>query len=155
METRQLMKMLGGAVIFTLIVLGITLLLPGTGKADMDSDTRNPGMDKQESVIEQKISEVSTAMKGWAVAFGSDIKKSGETTKTAFLNDVERIKQSEFVQYQRKGFEQAKVDFAKTQNGLKQLPNKLNEGTADLFATIGRGLDAILGGLSNVGKNQK
>jgi len=137
METRQLMKMLAGAVIFTLIVLGITLLLPGTSKADMDSDTRNPGLDKQESVIEQKISEFGTAMKGWAVAFGSDLKKSGESTKTAFLNDVERIKQSEFVQYQKKGFEQGKEQLAQTKSQIAQL-----------FERLG-------GFIGNVGKNQK
>jgi hypothetical protein len=91
MEYKQLLKMLAGAVIFTLMVLAITLMLPGTSRADMDSDTRNPGVDKQESVIEQKISEFGTAMKGWAMAFGADIKQQQirnlEQTREALKRD--------------------------------------------------------------------
>lgn len=124
METRQLLKMLAGAVIFALIVLGITLLLPGTSKANTTK-------------AKDTVVELGTAMKGWAMAFGSDLKKSGEKTKTAFLNDVERIKQSRFVQYQRKGFEQAKEQLARNKTQI-----------AELFEKLG-------GFIGNVGKNQK
>ena len=119
MEYKQLLKMLGGAVIFALIVLAITMLLPGTSKADMDSNTRNPGVDKQGSIIEKRVIQLGTAMRGWAVAFGSDLKKSGEASKKAFLTDVDRIKQSEFVQYQKQGFEQAKQQLARNHAQLK------------------------------------
>jgi uncharacterized membrane protein YgaE (UPF0421/DUF939 family) len=124
METRQLLKMLAGAVIFTLIVLGITMLLPGTSKANTTK-------------AKDTVVELGTAMKGWAMAFGSDLKRSGEKTKTAFLNDVERIKQSRFVQYQRKGFEQAKEQLARNRTQI-----------AELFERLG-------GFIGNVGKNTK
>ena len=124
METRQLLKMLAGAVIFTLIVLGITMLLPGTSKAD-------------NAKAKDTVVELGTSMKGWAIAFGSDLKKSGEKTKTAFLNDVERIKQSKFVQYQKKNLEQAKEQLARNRTQI-----------AELFEKLG-------GFIGRVGKNQK
>jgi hypothetical protein len=124
METRQLIKMLAGAVAVTAVVIGIAALMPSKAKADTTK-------------AKDTVVELGTAMKGWAVAFGSDLKKSGEKTKTAFLNDVERIKQSKFVQYQRKGFEQAKEQLAKNKTQI-----------AELFEKLG-------GFIGNVGKNQK
>ena len=142
MEYRQLIKMLMGAVAITLIVIGVAALIPSKAKADSIQ-------------IEQKVAKLGTAMKGWAIAFGAGVEKNASESKTAFLNDIERLKNSEFVQYQKKGFEQGKEQFARNREQIRQLPTKFKEGTADLFATIGRGLDAIVGGLSNVGKNQK
>lgn len=122
METRQLMKMLAGAVAVTAVVIGIAALMPSKAKADTTK-------------VKDTVVELGTAMKGWSIAFGSDLKKSGEKTKTAFLNDVERIKQSKFVQYQRKGFEQAKEQLAKNKTQI-----------AELFKRLG-------GFIGNVGKN--
>jgi ATP phosphoribosyltransferase len=75
--------------------------------------------------VEKKVTEIGTAMKGWAMAFGADIKKSGETTREAFLNDVERIKQSQFVQFQKKSFEQAKEQLARNRTQIAELFEKL------------------------------
>ena len=124
METRQLIKMLAGAVAVTAVVIGIAAVMPTKAKADTVS-------------VEKKVTEISTAMKGWAMAFGADLKKSGETTREAFLNDVERIKQSQFVQYQKKSLEQAKEQLAKNKTQI-----------AELFEKLG-------GFIGRVGKNQK
>ena len=124
METRQLIKMLAGAVAVTAVVIGIAAVMPTKAKADTVS-------------VEKKVAEISTAMKGWAMAFGSDIKKSGETTREAFLNDVERIKQSQFVQYQKKNLIEAKEQLAKNKTQI-----------AELFEKLG-------GFIGRVGKNQK
>ena len=155
METRQLIKMLGGAVAVTLLVMLIAVLIPTKAKADMDSDQRNPGNDKEEAtVIEQKITEFGTAIKGWAIAFGHDASKSAEESKQAFLNDIERLKNSEFVQDQKKGLEQAKVDLANTGEDIQKLPARIKDGTTDLFASIGKTLSALFGAKDDT-KNQK
>lgn len=150
METRQLIKMLGGAIAVTLLVLLIAALMPDQAKAEMDSNGRNPGKDK----IEQKVTEFGTAMKGWAIAFGAGVEKNATESKTAFLNDIERLKNSEFFQYQKKGFEQGKEQLARNREQIQQLPSKIKEGTANLFATIAKGLDAVLGG-NNDRKTEK
>ena len=124
METRQLIKMLAGAVAVTAVVIGIAAVMPTKAKADTVS-------------VGNKVTEISTAMKGWAMAFGADLKKGGESTREAFLNDVERIKQSEFVEYQKKSFEQAKEQLARNRTQI-----------AELFEKLG-------GFIGNVGKNQK
>jgi hypothetical protein len=124
METRQLIKMLAGAVAVTTVVIGIAAVMPTKAKADTVS-------------VEKKVTEIGTAMKGWAMAFGADLKKSGESTREAFLNDVERIKQSQFVEYQKKGVEQAKEQLARNKTQI-----------AELFEKLG-------GFIGRVGKNQK
>lgn len=142
MEYRQLIKMLTGAVAIAAVVIGIAALIPSKAKADSTQ-------------VNQTVTELGTAMKGWAIAFGAGLEKNASESKTAFLNDIERLKNSEFVQYQKKGFEQGKEQFARNREQIRQLPTKFKEGTADLFATIGKGLDAIVGGKNNDGKNQK
>ena len=128
METKQLIKMLIGAVAIVTVVMIIAALIPNQAKAELDSDVRNPGKNKADTtMVEQKAIELGTAMKGWAMAFGADLKKSGELSKKAFLNDVERIKQSEFVQYQKKGFEQGKEQFARNKEQIKEMPDKIKQ----------------------------
>ena len=53
METRQLIKMLAGAVAVTAVVIGIAAVMPTKAKADTVS-------------VGNKVTEISTAMKGWA-----------------------------------------------------------------------------------------
>lgn len=156
MEYRQLIKMLGGAIAITALVMIIAALIPNKASADMDSDGRNPGKDKKEiTVIEQKVVEFGTAMKGWALAFGGDLEKSAQATQTSFLRDIERLKNSDFVQYQKKGFEQGKEQFARNREQIQQLPSKIKEGTANLFDTLGKALGTIAGGKNNAGKSEK
>lgn len=156
METRQLIKMLGGAIAVTLLVILIAVLMPNRAKAEMDSDQRNPGNDKkgEATVIERKITEFGTAVKGWAIAFGHDASKNAADSKQAFLNDIERLKNSEFVQYQKKGFEQAKVDLANTGESIRTLPDRVKEGTTNLYANISEALGAVFGAKDDT-KNQK
>ena len=120
------------AVVGILIVFGsiflISLIVPHkVGAAEMDSTERNPGLDK--------VTELGTAMKMWAIGFGAEAEKNAIESKQAFLNDVDRIKNSEFVRYQRDGWEQGKKDLAQTK-----------EHIGDLFSSMGRALNKVFGG---------
>lgn len=120
------------AVVGILIVVGsvflISLIVPNkVGAAEMDSTERNPGLDK--------VTELGTAMKMWAIGFGAEAEKNAIESKQAFLNDVDRIKNSEFVRYQRDGWEQGKKDLAQTK-----------EQIGDLFSSMGQALNKVFGG---------
>ena len=120
------------AVVGILIVFGsiflISLIVPHkVGAAEMDSTERNPGLDK--------VTELGTAMKMWAIGFGAEAEKNAIESKQAFLNDVDRIKNSEFVRYQRDGWEQGKKDLAQTK-----------EQIGDLFSSMGQALNKVFGG---------
>ena len=138
MENKRLLRMLAVAAMFA-------LLLPENSKADIDSDARNPGMDKQESVVEQKIIKLGTAMKGWAVGFGADVEKSAVETKQAFLNDVDRLQQSELWQYQVRGWQQGQQDLANTGESIKQLPQTLARVPGDIATGLGDFVRAVTG----------
>jgi peptidoglycan hydrolase CwlO-like protein len=133
METRQLIKMFAGAVAIAAVVIGIAALIPSKAKADSTQ-------------VNQTVTELGVAMKGWAMAFGAGVEKNALESKTAFLNDIERLKNSKFVQDQKKGFEQGREQLARNQEQIRQLPNKIKEGTTNLFANIAKALDAITGG---------
>jgi tRNA U34 5-carboxymethylaminomethyl modifying GTPase MnmE/TrmE len=144
----------------TASAIGLTTMMLMPAQAGMDSDERNPGNDKEKvTVIEQKTTEFGTAMKGWALAFGGDLEKSAQATQTSFLKDIERLKNSNFVQdtieYQKKSWAQGQEKFARNKEQIQQLPSKIKESTTDLFATIAKGLDAVLGGGNNAGKSKK
>ena len=120
------------AVVGMLIVVGsvflISLIVPNkVAAAEMDSTERNPGLDK--------VTELGTAMKMWAIGFGAEAEKNAIESKQAFLNDVDRIKNSEFVRYQRDGWEQGKKDLAQTK-----------EQIGDLFSSMGQALNKVFGG---------
>lgn len=120
------------AVVGMLIVFGsifvISLIVPNkVAAAEMDSTERNPGLDK--------VTELGTAMKMWAIGFGAEAEKNAIESKQAFLNDVDRIKNSEFVRYQRDGWEQGKKDLAQTK-----------EQIGDLFSSMGQALNKVFGG---------
>ena len=120
------------AVVGILIVFGsiflISLIVPNkVGAAEMDSTERNPGLDK--------VTELGTAMKMWAIGFGAEAEKNAIESKQACLNDVDRIKNSEFVRYQRDGWEQGKKDLAQTK-----------EQIGDLFSSMGQALNKVFGG---------
>jgi hypothetical protein len=138
MENKRLLRMLAVAAMFA-------LLLPENSKADIDSDARNPGMDKQESVVEQKIIKLGTAMKGWAVGFGADVEKSAVETKQAFLNDVDRFRQSELWQYQVRGWQQGQQDLANTGESIKQLPQTLAKVPGDIATGLVDFVRAVTG----------
>ena len=120
------------AVVGMLIVFGsiflISLIVPNkVAAAEMDSTERNPGLDK--------VTELGTAMKMWAIGFGAEAEKNAIESKQAFLNDADRIKNSEFVRYQRDGWEQGKKDLAQTK-----------EQIGDLFSSMGQALNKVFGG---------
>jgi hypothetical protein len=81
METRQLIRMLIGAVAVTLVVIGIAVLMPGKVQAD---EVKKPA-------ITTVVAEKMTAAKNWAIMFGADFKqqqiKNMDTTKEALHKD--------------------------------------------------------------------
>ena len=141
------------AAVGMLIVFGsiflISLIVPHkVGAAEMDSTERNPGLDK--------VTELGTAMKMWAIGFGTGVGKNATESKMALINDIERLKNSKFVQDQKKGFEQSREQLARNQEQIRQLPSRIKEDTTNLFITIGNALNKIMvGGKNNDGKDQK
>ena len=125
---KEIKKAVVGMLIVVGSVLLISLIVPHkVGAAEMDSTERNPGLDK--------VTELGTAMKMWAIGFGAEAEKNAIESKQAFLNDVDRIKNSAFVRYQRDGWEQGKKDLAQTK-----------EQIGDLFSSMGRTLNKVFGG---------
>jgi hypothetical protein len=125
---KEIKKAVVGILIVVGSVLLISLIVPNkVAAAEMDSTERNPGLDK--------VTELGTAMKMWAIGFGAEAEKNAIESKQAFLNDVDRIKNSEFVRYQRDGWEQGKKDLAQTK-----------EQIGDLFSSMGQALNKVFGG---------
>ena len=111
---KQSIRFAIGAIIIGLVVLLISAVIDSTRPAKAN-----------QIKVEEKVAELGTAMKGWAMVFGADLKRSGESTRQALLDDIERLKQSEFVQYQKKGIEQAKEQLAKNKTQIAELFEKL------------------------------
>ena len=93
---KQWIRFAIGAIIIGLVVLLISVVIDSTRPAKADTVS-----------VEKKVAEVSTAMKGWAMAFGGKLEKSG------------------FVQYQKKSFEQAKEQLARNKTQIAELFEKL------------------------------
>ena len=111
---KQWIRFAIGAIIIGLVVLLISAVIDSTRPAKADTVS-----------VEKKAVEIGTAMKGWAMVFGADLKRSGESTRQSLLNDIERLKRSEFVQYQKKSLEQAKEQLAKNKTQIAELFKKL------------------------------
>ena len=93
---RQSIRFTIGAIIIGLVVLLISVVIDSTRPARADTVS-----------VEKKVTEVGTAMKGWAMAFGGKLEKSG------------------IVQYQKKSFEQAKEQLARNRTQIANLFEKL------------------------------
>ena len=93
---KQWIRFAIGAIIIGLVVLLISVVIDSTKPARADTVS-----------VEKKVTEVSTAMKGWAMAFGGKLEKSG------------------IVQYQKKSFEQAKEQLARNRTQIAELFEKL------------------------------
>lgn len=157
MEDKQT-KPIKNAILGVIALVGVVLLIAflidanGPAKAEIDSDARNPGLDK-------RVSELGTAMKGWAMAFGASIEKNASESKTAFLKDVDKVKNSKFVQdtieYQKKSWAQGKEDLAKTQESIKTLPDRLVAIPGEIATGVSNFVKSITGGNKNVGTDKK
>ena len=152
METRQLIKMLIGAIAVVTVVMIIAALMPNQAKAELDSDARNPGNDKviedtvnEDTVIGDRVTELGTAMKLWAIGFGMVAEKNVVETKQAFLNDVGRFQQSKFWQYQVDGWAQGQQDLANTRESIKQLPQTLARVPGDIATGLVDFVRAVTG----------
>lgn len=157
MEDKQ-KKAIKNAILRVVALVAVVLLVAfltdanRPAKAEMDSDGRNPGLDK-------RVSELGTAMKGWAIAFGASVEKNASESKIAFLNDVDKIKNSKFVQdtieYQKKSWAQGKQDLAKTQESIKTLPDRLVAIPGEIATGVGNFVKSITGGNKDVGTDKK
>jgi hypothetical protein len=151
MEDKQT-KPIKNAILGVIALIGVVLLVAflidanGPAKAEIDSDARNPGLDK-------RVSELGTAMKGWAIAFGVSIENNASESKTAFLNDVDKVKNSKFVQdtieYQKKGWAQGQQDLAKTGEDIKNLPSNIATGIQEAPAKIENFINSTSSGIGN------
>ena len=151
MEEKQITA-IKNAMLRVVALVGVVLLVAflidanKPAKAEMDSDSRNPGLDK-------RVSELGTAMKGWAVAFGAGLEKNASESKTAFLNDIDKIKNSKFVQdtieYQKKSWAQGKEDLAKTQESIKTLPDRLVAIPGEIATGVSGFVKSIVGKKDN------
>jgi hypothetical protein len=88
-------------------------------------------------------------MTGWAIAFGHDASDNANKTMKAFLDDVEKIKKSEFVQYQVASWDKGKQDLSKTKESIVTLPSRIEEGTSNFWSSIGNAVGAVFGGSKN------
>lgn len=125
---KEIKKAVVGVLIVVVSVFIISLIMPNrVAAAEMDSTERNPGLDK--------VTELGSAMKMWAMGFGADVEKSAIESKRALLDDIERVRQSELWQYQVQGWQQGQQDLAQTK-----------EQIGDLFSSMGRALNKVVGG---------
>ena len=143
---KEWLKFTAGVIGFVAVALLISYVIQSPAQAEIDSDARNPGLDK-------RVSELGTAMKGWAVAFGASIEKNASESKTAFLNDVDKVKNSKFVQdtieYQKKGWAQGQQDLAKTGEDIKNLPSNIATGIQEAPAKIENFINSTSSGIGN------
>ena len=108
------------AVVGMLIVFGsifvISLIVPHkVGAAEMDSTERNPGLDK--------VTELGTAMKMWAIGFGADIKQQQvenlKTTQEALRNDWSWSEGGRFTYPLKNAWEDAKIQVSSDARVIK------------------------------------
>ena len=108
------------AVVGMLIVFGsifvISLIVPHkVGAAEMDSTERNPGLDK--------VTELGTAMKMWAIGFGADIKQQQvenlKTTQEALRNDWSWGEGGRFTYPLKNAWEDAKIQVSSDATVIK------------------------------------
>ena len=142
-----MIKMLIGAIAVVTVVMIIAALMPNQAKAELDSDARNPGNDKviEDTVNEDPVTELGTAMKLWAIGFGAEAEQSAIETKQAFLNDVDRFQQSKFWQYQINSWAQGQQDLANTGESIKQLPQTLARVPGDIATGLVDFVRAVTG----------
>ena len=142
---QEWVKFTTGVMGFITVAVLISYVLSGPARAELDADARNPGNDK--------ITELGTTMKMWATGFGADVEKNAVASKQVFLDDMNKIKNSEFVQYQKAGWAQGQADWAKTQADIKTLPDRLIQIPGDIVTGLSNFAKSIMGGNSE--NNQK
>ena len=103
---KEIKKAVVGILIVVGSVLLISLIVPHkVAAAEMDSTERNPGLDK--------VTELGTAMKMWAIGFGADIKQQQvenlKTTQEALRNDWSWSEGGRFTYPLKNAWEDAKI----------------------------------------------
>jgi hypothetical protein len=149
---KEWLKFTAGVIGFVAVALLISYVMPLPAQADMDSSERNPGMDKviedtvnEDPVTVDRVTELGTAMKLWAIGFGAEAEKNVIESKQAFLNDVDRFRQSELWQYQVRGWQQGQQDLANTGESIKQLPQTLAKVPGDIATGLVDFVRAVTG----------
>ena len=149
---KEWLKFTAGVIGFVAVALLISYVIQSPAQAELDSIERNPGNDKviedtvnEDTVIGDRVTELGTAMKLWAIGFGAGAEKNAVETKQAFLNDVDRFQQSKFWQYQVDGWTQGQQDLANTGESIKQLPQTLARVPGDIATGLGDFVRAVTG----------
>ena len=151
---RGWLKFTAGVIGFVAVavLIAIVVMLPTEAKAELDSIERNPGNDKviedtvnEDPVTVDRVTELGTAMKLWAIGFGAEAEQSAVESKQAFLNDVDRLQQSKFWQYQVDGWAQGQQDLANTGESIKQLPQTLAKVPGDIATGLVDFVRAVTG----------
>jgi hypothetical protein len=149
---KEWLKFTAGVIGFVAVALLISYVIQSPAQADMDSSERNPGMDKviedtvkEDPVTVDRVTELGTAMKLWAIGFGAEAEKNVIESKQAFLNDVGRFQQSKFWQYQVNSWAQGQQDLANTGESIKQLPQTLAKVPGDIATGLVDFVRAVTG----------
>ena len=113
---KEIKKAVVGVLIVVGSVLLISLIVPNkVAAAEMDSTERNPGMDK--------VTELGTAMKMWAIGFGADIKQQQvenlKTTQEALRNDWSWSEGGRFTYPLKNAWEDAKIQVSSDATVIK------------------------------------
>ena len=113
---KEIKKAVVGVLIVVGSVLLISLIVPHkVAAAEMDSTERNPGLDK--------VTELGTAMKMWAIGFGADIKQQQvenlKTTQEALKNDWSWSEGGRFTYPLKNAWEDAKIQVSSDATVIK------------------------------------
>ena len=113
---KEIKKAVVGMLIVVVSVFIISLIVPNkVGAAEMDSTERNPGLDK--------VTELGTAMKMWAIGFGADIKQQQvenlKTTQEALRNDWSWSEGGRFTYPLKNAWEDAKIQVSSDAKVIK------------------------------------
>jgi hypothetical protein len=153
---KEWLKFTAGVIGFVAVALLISYVIQSPAQAELDSIERNPGNDKviedtvnEDTVTVDRVTELGTAMKLWAIGFGMEAEKNAVETKQAFLNDVDRLQQSKFWQYQVDGWAQGQQDLAKTGEDIKNLPSNIATGIQEAPAKIENFINSTSSGIGN------
>lgn len=113
---KEIKKAVVGVLIVVVSVFIISLIMPNrVAAAEMDSTERNPGLDK--------VTELGSAMKMWAIGFGADVKQQQvenlKTTQEALRNDWSWGEGGRFTYPLKNAWEDARLQVSKDAKTVK------------------------------------
>jgi hypothetical protein len=89
---KEWLKFTAGVIGFVAVALLISYVIQSPAQAELDSIERNPGNDKviedtvnEDPVTVDRVTELGTAMKLWAIGFGAEAEQSAVSPSRHFL----------------------------------------------------------------------